>query len=82
MADKEKKTIEIKTGIEPNKVEMNIDYNKLNNDTFIEKSREIKQTGVGHPTYNPTEFKEQFYFEDNGSLWVNIGNTWKEFIPA
>jgi hypothetical protein len=43
---------------------------------------DVKQVGNGHPTYKPTNFNEQFYFEDNGSLWVNINNIWKEFIPA
>jgi len=51
-------------------------------ETFITKIRDVKKVGNGHPTYTPTEFKEQFYFEDNGSLWININNVWKEFIPA
>ena len=77
----EDKEIKIKTGIEPSKVEVNVDFDKLETRTFISTQEEIKQTESGHPTYNPSTFKDQFYFEDNGSLWINIGNVWKEFTP-
>lgn len=73
--------IKIKTGIDQKKVQVNVDYDKMDNDTFVENIKKIKTVGSGHPTYNPRDFKEQFYFEDNGSMWVNINNTWKEFTP-
>lgn len=37
----------------------------------------IKKTQAGSPTYSPTRFVEQFYFQDNGAFWVNINNLWK-----
>jgi len=36
----------------------------------------IKKASSWAPTYNPTSYKEQFYFQDNWKLWVNINNTW------
>ena len=78
----EKKTIKVKSNIDPSKIEIKFDTESINQKTFELKQNEIKHTGSGHPTYKPTNYKEQFYFEDNGSLWINIGNTWKEFIPA
>jgi len=77
--DKEQK--EIKTGINADKIQVNVDFEKMDNESFQYKQDEIKKTGTGDPTYKPRNFKEQFYFEDNGSLWINIGNTWKEFTP-
>jgi hypothetical protein len=79
--DKEQE-IKIDTGINESKVGVNIDYDKIERETFITTQNDIKKVCVGHPTYKPTEYKEQFYFEDNGSLWVNINNVWKEFIPS
>lgn len=60
-----------------------IDEIKIDNDifteSFITRQDKILKSGSGQPSYNPRNFKEQFYFEDNGTLWVNINNVWRSF---
>jgi hypothetical protein len=79
--DKEKKEenkeIKIDTGIDQSKVGVNIDYEKIEKDTFVTIQNDIKKVGSGAPTYQPTNYKEQFYFQDNGTMWVNINNVWR-----
>jgi hypothetical protein len=60
------------------------DTSKADVETFITKIRDIKKAETGHPDtkgIEPKEFKDQFYFEDNGSVWIFINNTWQEFTP-
>ena len=56
-----------------------------NRPEFIEmlvmENQKIMKAGTGHPTYIPKTFREQFYFEDNGSSWKYINNVWREFTP-
>jgi len=77
--DKEK---EIKTGIDESKVNMDISDKEMFKDTDAIKEKRTKQAQSGDPTYNPREYKEQFYFQDDGSLWVCINNIWQRFDPV
>jgi len=43
---------------------------------FSLTENEIKKAQTNNPTYEPTNYKEQFYFKDDGSLWVNINKQW------
>jgi len=42
----------------------------------------IKQAETWAPTYNPKTYKEQFYFQDDGSMWANINNVWTKVWPS
>lgn len=46
---------------------------KLEDDSVL---YDIKKVQSWAPTYQPTSYKEQFYFQDNWKLWININNIW------
>jgi hypothetical protein len=46
------------------------------NDIMIKDIMELKKAESLSPTHNPRRWKEQFHFKDDGTLWVNIDNTW------
>jgi len=82
--EKQNKTQEIKTGIDTEKTDKSSNFIS-ENDTFILNERDIKKAQSGSPEtkgIEPKEYKEQFYFQDDGTLWVNIANTWKQFTSG
>lgn len=61
--------------------EIKFDNQDFFTQSIINQLLSIKKVGNGHPTHIPKNLFEQFYLEDNGSLWINIDNVWKEFTP-
>jgi hypothetical protein len=56
-------------------------FNELINDTTQRDLIDIKKPQSGVPTHTPKRFVEQFHFQNDGTLWVYINNTWRSFTP-
>lgn len=77
----ESKTIEVEFKVEDN-TGISFDSNQKFIDNFVTYNTDIKKSQTNAPTHNPVNYKEQFYFQDDGTLWVNINNSWKSFTGS